>query len=324
MAHLIFDNDNMISGNNETPWHGKGEIKGIITVPDAYRVLGWNVVKEELVTQQGEKTGTYATIRVGTEKDPMKRIILGNKLSNDYNILQNIRLIQAVQPLLDAGMKLETLGSLEDGKVVWLLASFQGDLIIGKSDRIKRYVLISNDHAGRAKPRCGLTGVRVVCNNTIVAAHHEGSLIKLSSHRAKEADMVRGLEDIIASISVADKKFVAYGETMERLIANKAVSSADVRKYVKDVIFHDLTAEEEKQKADRIRTVTTEISRLFEAGPGATTEDAKGTAYGLYHAVNNWLNYHSAARDRQASLVFGSNAQTDARALKQALVLSAA
>lgn len=299
------------------PWiRGMGGAKNISEVMDAYRVLGWNTTLEQLLTAHGEQSGTYATIRHNGDGS---RTILGNKLGPDYKILQNINMLNAVQQLHDAGCAIKTVGEVENGKRVWALSEIPGDLLIGAEDILKRFIMITNDHCGRAKATVELLATRLVCTNGATITQTTG---KMRLRHMGNLDLA--FTNVMETVDIANQQFLIYGDKMDKLTQFKNINQADVQRYVKQVMFPSLTAQDQIDKADRIRTVTRDITRLFESGPGAETVDAKGTAYGLYHAVNRYLNYDVRSSNRQASLVFGTNAAIDARALMAAAQLVSA
>lgn len=321
MAHLILENDNMISGNNKTPWHGLGEVKGVVTIADAYRVLGWHVTKEQLQTQSSELVDTYCTIRhmPQTNGAPTKRIILGDKLSDQYEILQNADLINAILPLTQAGCQVETLGSLENGACVWVMLRLSQDLLVGNSDTIKRYILVSNRHDGKASAKFGVVGTRVVCANTLHVAETTNSKLLRIRHKGSVSANLNAAVELLDHVN---GQFLAYGGQMESLMARKDIVTADIKKYVKEVFFPKLTDKELDEKRDKVREMeATILDNFTNRHQGAETVEAKGTAYGLYQAANYYLNHQT--RGGQVSLAWGGNALVDRRALAVAKQLVA-
>src|ERR1700733_4468991 len=133
MAHLITKQDNAFF-LKAPAWHRLGIVKDTaITKYDLTNEFGWPVFKEQLFTARGEATTTYATIRPiynpdGTLKE---RIILGDKLSEDYQVLQNGELINMIDPLLEAGCFVQTGGTLNQRRRIWVLLDLPSDLQVG-------------------------------------------------------------------------------------------------------------------------------------------------------------------------------------------------
>lgn len=292
------------------PWGLMGG-KTVNDTMDAYRMIGWSVTKEQLQTTLGEKVDTFATIRHNGDGT---RTILGDKLGPDYKVLQNTGLMVAASQLVDMGCVIRKVGEVNAGQKVWILLEIPQDLVIGKSgnDVLKRFVLISNDHCGRARARVSLMITRLACTNGATVTDDIGARMR------HQGDLEFKFANAVQALDVANLKFLEYGESLERLMVAKNINQADVNAYVKNVFFPRITEKDAIEKQDTIKRVQETISRLYTSGPGADLAEARGTAYGLYQAVNHYLNYESKAANRQVSLIFGAGAKTDSRALELA------
>ena len=255
MGHQLYKNDAMMSARMITPWHRLGEVKENVTMADLHKLLGWPVTMEQLYTKRGEATEAYATIRTifnqdGTEKE---RIILGDKLSKDYKILQNTELLKVIEPLNEAGCAIETAGSLRNGRRVWVLLRLSTDLVIGKNDVIQKYILCSNDHTGIESARFGLVGIRVVCANTLGAAEHNNrsQLIRIM-HNSKVKE---NLEVVASMLDHVNGQFLAYGEKLAKL-ADTGINSEDLKKYVKEVFFPTFNADKEREERQQAQLLS--------------------------------------------------------------------
>jgi phage/plasmid-like protein (TIGR03299 family) len=319
MAANIQEHDQMISARNITPWHGIGEVVEGFFISDLQRIMGWEVLKERLFLANGQSTNTYATTRTVVNADGKnEKIILGDKLSEYYEVLQNTDLINIIEPFIQSGCALDTAGTLGNGKRVWILLRLQGDLLVGQQDVISRYIMISNDHTGKEAAKIGMVGVRVVCQNTLnVAEYSKTSQLIRVRH---EGNVVTSLSQVAAMLDTVNGKFLAYGNQLNKL-TGKNISIPDLRKYVKEVFFPKLDPSEEAEKADSINKLKDQIEKIFVEGPGSSLAEANGTVYGAYQAVNYFLNHESrgSLEKRLSSIVWGKNQQIDQRALSLAL-----
>lgn len=294
-----------------------GNPKRVSTMADMYKHLGWHTTLEQLYTGLGEETDTYATVRQQPQADgSTKRVLLGTKLSKQYEILQNADSLNHMQKLVDAGLKPSACGVIDNGKRVWGLLEFDEDMTIGspaKGDILHRYALYSNDHTGRQRARVSLVCVRLICTNGMTATEDLGVL-----HLRHKGGINESMGLAVDAIDTANHQFIAYGERLEKLMES-SISAKDIDRYVKQVFFPSLKSEKEiAEKQASITAVRDTVIRNFISGPGADTVEAKGTVYGLYQAANHYLNHDAGGRNRQVSLFFGTGAQTDARALRAA------
>ncbi len=328
MAHEILEHDQMISGRNITPWHELGEVRENFTIKDLHRIMGWHVDLVPLITADGDKTESFATVRKNFTAKPdgtvdTSNIVLGAGLSKNYAVLQNDDLIQIVEPFVEAGCALETAGTLKNGQRVWIMLRLANDLHVGKEDVIQKYIMVSNDHTGRQAARFGLVGVRVVCMNTLNAAEgfdRASNLIRIY-HQGNVND---NLKTVASMLDHVNGKFVNYAIRLEQL-AKVGINTEDLKQYVHDCFFERFTAKEKENMKERIIKRENKIIELFEAGAGSDLKEAKGTIYGAYQAVNNYLNHNNdiALDSRLPSLVWGHRSFVDKKALRLAAKLAA-
>ena len=105
-----------------------------------------------------------------------------------------------------------------------------------------------------------------------------------------------------------------------RTLTKRQVNKEDVKKYIKRVF--PSTA---KDADDEASATEEAVTRLFETGRGADMPGVAGTAWGLYNAANEYLNYEAGrtADNRINSLWFGQGATTNDKALQYAYQLVA-
>lgn len=317
MAHQI---ENMFYVG-ETPWHGLGTILPDDRLPMrdyiAASGLNWRAKKVPLLAQDNGEVSSHSIV---TRESDGKRL---GVVGPTYEILQNEDAFAQFQPMVDAGLvKLETAGSLAGGRKVWILGRIvnNGELDVVSGDTIRRYVMLSNGHDGTLACRFGFTDVRVVCANTMAAAHgSEGSQLIRFRH---SASIVQNLEKLREIMDISRAQFVATTEQFRQL-ARHDVNAEDLRKYVKTVLGHEHTEDKDlpTQTENKIEVITS----LFEYGRGNDLPGVKGTVWAAYNAVTEYLT-HAAGSDadkRYHSLWFGQGAQRNQLALDLALKLAA-
>ena len=168
MADLV---ETMVSANGVIPWHKKGNVlSGYPDIDVMYDKSGldWSVECKPVAYQDNnggyvEVPSVYALTRSSDGK------VLGT-CTDRYTPYQNRDAFDWCKPLIDSSYwSLETAGSLREGRVCWALLN-QGTGSVMKGDDLKRYLLLQWGHTGSDSIRCGLTSIRVVCNNTLQQA----------------------------------------------------------------------------------------------------------------------------------------------------------
>ena len=100
------------------------------------------------------------------------------------------------------------------------------------------------------------------------------------------------------------------------------ISSRDLRNYVRVVMGFDKTVEDEM--STRSKNITLAIESLFEGGKGTDIVGVRGSYWGAYNAVTEYLSYSKGrtSNNRMDSLWFGVNSNLNHKALDTALRMS--
>lgn len=306
----------------QVPWHGLGvKLETPPTIEEAleYAGLNWTVERKPLVIQGSDiLVPNYATVRSTDSK------VLG-VVGKDYRVLQNSKAFEWFQKFLDSGeVELDTAGSLREGRHVWILARVKHDPIeIVPGDEVVQFILLSNSHDGSASIRAGFTGVRVVCANTIAAAH-SASASKLMRIRHSESAEI-ALDKVRESLDIGRREFRSTAEGM-RLMARKGVNITDLKKYVREVFEPKVSLEQNAELTNAtLENLCDRIVPLFETGRGAELKGVKGTAWGAYNAVTELLTWVKGRNNdtRMENVWFGESAKRAQRAYNLALKMAA-
>jgi phage/plasmid-like protein (TIGR03299 family) len=193
--------------------------------------------------------------------------------------------------------------------------------ILGSDDdKIKKYVLLANWHDGTSCLLAMFTDVRVVCNNTLnmalTSAQSQVSIrhTPVADERMKEAAQTMGLVN-------------QYNKELEKAFNQMAlakVSSDDIVKYIES-LFPEVE-ESTDRIAENIKERREKVMQLVEAGHGATLDTAKGTVWGAYNAVVEYVDHNTNFRTddaRASSLLIGAGRQIKQKAFDKALLVSA-
>jgi len=325
MAHQV---ESMFSVQ-QTPWHKLGVIlKEAPSSEDAIVAAGLNWKVEFRDLYCGPDSSGSLNDETPTFWESNKALVRSDNQSElaivgkTYRPLQNDKAFGFFDPFVQEKLaSYETAGSLRDGKVIWVLAKLNRDpIVIGKDDTVNKYLLLSNSHDGTMAVRVGFTPIRVVCANTLAMSikNRDSKLLRVTHSKRTESR----LDQIQQIVNAADAKFEATAEQYKRL-AKKNIYAKDLEKYV-DIVFK-FSAVEESKRREAIRGQTqASIIRLFETGRGSDLKSAKGTAWGMYNAVTEYLSYERGKNEetRLDQLWFGHAQNVNQLALAEAIKMA--
>jgi phage/plasmid-like protein (TIGR03299 family) len=323
MAHMI----DMSNGKanmafvGQTPWHGLGFP---ISEDDRYNVdvfekqagLNFHVNVEAIYRPNGQ-VNPFARSFVRSDTNAILGVVGPNTQP-----LQNKEAFQWFQPFLESKLaELHTAGSLDEGRKVWVLAKISGNqLEIVKGDAVDKFVLLSNSHDGTTAIRVGFTPIRVVCMNTLRAAHGDKASKLIRIRHTK--DMRKNMDAVREVMSLVNAEFEATAEQF-KILANKAISRADLLKYVTLVIGKE--KKEFKDESTRMQNIINEIIGIADSGRGTDIVGVQGTLWGAYNAVTEFLQWEQGRTSdtRLNNMWFGTSVKTNEEALKLALDMAA-
>jgi phage/plasmid-like protein (TIGR03299 family) len=297
----------------KTPWHGLGtSVDHAMTGDEVIEAagLGWQV--EMLpVYVQGED-GVYHEIpnRKASTRVDTGRVF--GVMTDAFQPLQNVEGVAFLNALVATGEAVfHTAGSLLGGSRVWYLLRLPGDLRVSDRNVIEKYILLTNGHDGSMAVSLKLTGVQVVCANTMSMA--------LSSGDTFRARHTRGIFDRVSdareALGLAEAWFKMLMIGVDKM-ANIRVSEAEAKGILTTLYGPDLKAGEEP--GPRIRTHIDQTMYLYRAGAGQELAEAKGTAFGVYNAVTDYVDHGrglgQSQEKRLASIWYGTGDEIKRRA----------
>ena len=308
----------VIFDNLGSPWAGIGkDVGGAESVTDAMQKAGldWTVSKDSMFLADGREVTQKAVVRSDT-KD-----VLGY-VTPKWTPYQNADAFKWFEPFVEANeVEFSTAGAFKQGRITWILARLNRDNSeIAAGDEVEKYLLLSNSHDGKLAVRVGFTPIRIVCTNTLHAAHRSSSsrLLRVN-HGSQVRQNVEYIRDVV---NMANQDFEATAEQY-RYLASKGINSEDLDKYIKIVLgIGEKSADE---MTTRSKNIVSSIEDLFEGGRGSDIAGVRGTYWGAYNAVTEYLNYSKGrtANNRMDSVWFGQNGTMNQKALDTALELSA-
>jgi phage/plasmid-like protein (TIGR03299 family) len=312
MSHNI----NSLFYYEEKPWHHLGKkVEAAQTSAGAIVAAGldWRVNKVQLQRTDGVEVNAFATVREDT------RATLG-VVGYVYRPLQNKEAFSFFDAIVGEKAAIyHTAGALGDGETVWILAKLPGYIRVVGDDVSEKYLLLANRHDGGGAVRVQFTPIRVVCQNTLNIALTGAERSFRARHTGALGQRVKTVQDYLG---IVDAKSALFEEAARKLATVQLTQEA-WKNYAKASGLVPETPEGERPSS-RAYQIIEDVSRLFERGKGQDLPGARGTAWGAFNAVVEYVDYVRSTRNdkRAESLLFGSGAQIKQAAWDNALALA--
>jgi phage/plasmid-like protein (TIGR03299 family) len=265
-------------------------------------------------------------------------------VGKDYKPFQNLDALQAFSALVNDGtLKIETAGSLQGGRKVWIQCRYADDIDIGKGDLVAPYILIAFGHDGKMSIVMMNTPTRVVCWNTMQAA---GATEDAHAFDKSGSFRVPHVGDVKKKVAAARDAIVKMNRELQvstdvyRQMARTPITEGKVREIARDVFdvsrskadklmakLRDdqarradlMTAAERLKTVDQIDELEKMISNwqpcraeekvvaAFHDSPGS--DMAGATVWGAVNAATYHIDHGHGSRDsRMARSWFGTGA----------------
>jgi len=220
-----------------------------------------------------------------------------------YKVLQNSEVLDVVSqlrhPSSNEPLYVETAGTLKRGTKVYIsLRMDEREVVPG--DTVKRYFFAISSHDGSASFQIMYTDVRPVCANTVGrilrSDAQSGFKIRHTANMAQRIEQAAQQMGLVMAQS--DEQLALYKE-----LANKPISSMQFRNVVGELV----PIPERKIGAKTCRKGTAinkrgDIISLFEGrGKGSDMTGVRGTAWGGFNAITEYITHESSYGRKGAS-----------------------
>ena len=325
MSHMIENTDGRanIAYAGDTPWHQLGQkLDAAFDADTALKEanLDWEVEVAPLYHKDPDAVGTVSedAFAKSTKSQIVRRADTGVELGAvgmKYSALQNRDAFGFFDGLFGKdACRYETAGFTGNGERIWLLANMadQDPIEILPDDVIQKYLLLTNSHDGSYAAMASFTPIRVVCNNTLTAA--VGKMMAGNSkvsvkHVGEVADRLKFAGKILAQAGV----FYDEVRDLFQAFAKKQLNGTQTRQYIHRTLFDD--DKESKSRAGKVE----EIEGLMQTGRGADIKGVRGTVWGTYNALTEYVDHHKVYRGgeikRLEASQFGTGRNLKAKAL---------
>lgn len=311
-------------GNRKPAWHGLGVTGADLTAQEAFSsITPYDVELKPLFLEGGVPIENQAIVRTPVPDDPIERVF--GVVGKDYTLTSPMEVCRIFDERVNHPV--ETIGALGMGETFFLTCQLPIFDVMG--DEVENYMLVVSPYTGWSAIQVRVTPVRVVCQNTLVAAKSASSEVYRIIHNEQADNRLRAWMgqvyqkalDRSKTLTQAFEMFAQYqprGTTVDSILGKiypepKAPGS-NLPDELKDA--RALEYEYAVKSATRSREAVTE---LFNGkATGADVPAFKGTGWGLYNSVVEWEDYRPTTREesRGANALFGDRASVKERAFK--------
>jgi phage/plasmid-like protein (TIGR03299 family) len=277
-------------------WHGLAEVfeTSPPTAEEALTLAGqdWLVDKAPLQALiPNGKSGPrevlvedrFATYRTDTG------FVLG-VVGADWTPVQNRTSFRWLDELVDGGeLDYESVGVLQGGRKVFIQAKLPGFLEIGghPNERIKRFILVCNGHAGTLAFRIKLVHQRVVCTNTLGMALSEGGESFVARHTSGIEFRAQAARTVLGVAFREDERFSQMAEELVQTPLDP--QGGDFRQFLRRLVPLAPGVEADSRKAKNVEEARLAIRNL--AFSGEDLEPVRGTAWAALQAAVEYSDW---------------------------------
>jgi phage/plasmid-like protein (TIGR03299 family) len=318
-----------IAYTGDKPWHGLGTHVELDAPIEEWRNaagLNWTANKEPLYIARND-TLIEIEDRVAITRSDTNGVL--GIVSSKYEPIQPETVVDFISSMRrNVGLTPETLGALDEGRKIWgLIRANQGFNLVG-GDAVERFFAFVTSFNG-SLPTCFMeTAVRIVCENTLLAALRNSIFLLKARHTSSGTQR---FTDYAAAYSRLDNlvgqddKWQKFSEAA-KFLATKPVTNAILREYFTKVFnFQEQENAKDGELTVRSEKRMTNLIRLFETGRGSDLASASGTMWGAYNAVTEQIDHYAGRTmdSRVQGAFWGRTANIKRFALDEALRIAA-
>lgn len=312
--------ETMAYNEAELPWHGEGTpVPDDITLDDMLIAaeLDWEVEKRPIAIQQGVSEEGHPIWAEDQSRKAMVRNSDGkifDVTSKNWNPVQNRDAFEFFRSFSEAGqVRMETAGSLRDGRIVFGLAKIIGDVKATDGDAMDGYLLFANSHAAGQAFVIKTTTVRVVCCNTLsIALGAEWGSTNAKSgegvYKMRHTNVFdeRAIAEAKEVIGVARDDVSNFAKLANQLKAIN-LSEDDVKRLLQPIYAPKVSAAELVGNFDKNATASLKtIMQSYHRAPGAEPGSAWGMLNAVTHAEDHVVGRSAKTRLNSSLLGLGS------------------
>lgn len=208
-------------GEREDIWHRMGQEMKEGMSTDAWAKaagLDWEAFKAPALAQvpegiQGAPSNIISAPDYFLVRNDTFQVISDRTVTNRYQIVQPRDVLAWFEEYIsvDDRFVLDVAGSLNGGSIIWATALYRDDLdVAGDKHRARVLMSTTYDGSGATVNQCTMT--RVVCNNTLNAAHGDKRAVVRTRHNTKFDKNKVGRE--LATLAKGFETYAKVGEAL--------------------------------------------------------------------------------------------------------------
>lgn len=271
--------------------------------------LNWSVMQSPVSFNNGQSLVEYSAQRVNYRSDTGKALGI---VSDSYKVLQNKDAFRFLDSLIGVSEAMYVnVGSFRDGAKVYIQAKLPGEIRFddGGQDVGEKYLTFVTSHDGSLPISVMFTPIRVVCQNTLLMALRDN--VRKSSIR-HTLNLAIGLNQAKSTLGILNNQFSLL-ESLSKKMTHVSFSDKDIPQLLEKtgMVPHEI------ERSTRAKNIIDEVLSKFHYGQGADYESAKGTAWGAYNAVVEYVD-HARGSDkikRAESSILGSGSVIKQKAM---------
>lgn len=306
MAHQIREHDHiMVTGKKA--WHGLGTV--VQEAPSPHKALElarmrWDVIPCPLTALHGDDLQERISVEshVANVRSDTKEVL--GIVSDSYSIVQNEQIAELIWAAAESGAcpKIESAGSLKNGRVVFFCARMESMFIAGADEVVPYFSLISS-HDGTLGLSAQGNTFRVVCDNTQRAATRDskrnGRYVSLR-HTSNIKERIPEIKTLFEAV----KEGVTVYEKKAQALAKRKLSTHELESFFKDVwqrsfgAIPNQTERETKSGTRKYNKCLDTVSHWlnnFES-PTCNNDGIGGTAWAAMQACTEWDTHQRTAK----------------------------
>lgn len=291
------------------PWHHLGTVVGEqFSYLDAIAndlSITWPVEKVALADLIGHPSirvpdDTYVALR----KDG-SLLHAGHGTSwTPYPPEQAYEFVQFLRDEFGVAANLESLATIRNGKQ-WFMSFGSGEFQIGGFD-IRNHLTVSGSYDGSWPLQVQAHQIVAVCNNTITAVRHAGTMLYRFKNTSGIFDRVEEAKRIVTIERARTQGFMELGEKLLNVQVNATAYTT-----LMDALFP--VDDDQPTKTQNVNTTARQSVRALYEGQANPTVAAgvEGTGWAFLQAVNTYENWGAPIRKAKGS------SESTTRALRQ-------
>lgn len=235
-------------------------------------------------------------------------------VSDTYKVLQNkdaFRFLDSVVGVAEA--MYVNVGSFRNGSRVYIQAKLQDKMTFDDNgeDIGEKYLTFITSHDGSLPVSVKFTPVRIICQNTLLMALKDTFRGTNVRHTL---NMIDSLNEARKTLGIWNTQFTLM-ETLSKKLTHVQFDAKNMEQLL--IKSGMIPNEPIDDRSTRAKNILDEVIQRYETGKGAELKSAKGTAWGAYNAVVEYVDHFRGkdAAKRAESSILGSGSQIKEKAL---------